>query len=80
MKEDSDEDEKTTLISYMNKIDSGCSNHMTSDKEKFEDIGPYNSGCVKFGNDMPCVIKGKGTIQLTDKITCDNVYRIERLN
>ena len=43
MKEDSGEDEKTRLISYVNKsdqwiIDSGCSNHMTSDK--FEDIGP----------------------------------------
>ena len=46
---------------------------MTSDKEKFEDIGPYNGGFVKFGNDIPCVIKGKGTIQLTDKITCKNV-------
>ena len=39
MKEDSDEDEKTALISYVNKSDrwkiySGCSNHMTSDKEK----------------------------------------------
>ena len=46
MKEDFDEDEKTTLIdSYVNKsdrwiVDSGCSNHMTGDKDKFEDIGP----------------------------------------
>ena len=45
MKEDSNEDEKTTLISYVNKtnkwiIDSGCSNHMTGNKVKFEDIGP----------------------------------------
>ena len=46
MKEDYDEDEKTTLISYVNKsdrwiIDSGCSNHITSDRSKFEDIEPY---------------------------------------
>ena len=47
---------------------------MTGDKDKFEDIGPYKGGCVKFGNDNPCIVKGKGTIQLTDKIKCDNVY------
>ena len=67
MKEDSDEDEKTELISYVNKsnrwiINSGCSNHMTGDRDKFEDIGPYKGGCVKFGNDIPCVVKGKGSI------------------
>ena len=40
MKEDSDEDEKIALISFVNKsdrwiIDSGCSNHMTSYRSKF---------------------------------------------
>ena len=43
MKEYSDEDEKTTLISHVNKsdlqiIDSGCSNHINGDKSKFETI------------------------------------------
>ena len=61
-------------------IDSGCSNHMTGDKEKIEDIGPYNGGCVKFCNDIPCLIKDKGTIQLTDKIKCENVYWVEGHN
>ena len=47
MKEYFDEDEKTYLISYVNKSDrwindSRCSNHMIGDKDKFEDIGPYN--------------------------------------
>ena len=47
MKEDSDEDEKTTLILYIKKndrwiISSGYSNHMTSDNDKFEDTGQYN--------------------------------------
>ena len=53
---------------------------MTGDKNKFENIGPYKIGCVKFGNDIPCVVKGKGTIQLTDKIKCDNVYWVEGVN
>lgn len=85
MKEDSNEDEKTSLISYVNKndiwiIDSGCSNHMIGDKDKFENIGPYKGECVKFGNDIPFIVKGKGTIQLDDKITCDNIYWVEGLN
>ena len=73
MKEDFDEDEKTTLIYYVNKsdrliIDSECSNHMTIDKGKIEDIGPYNGGCIKFGNSILFVRKDKGKIQLTNKI------------
>ena len=84
MKEDSGEDDKTTLISYVNKsdrwiIDSGFSNHMTGDRYKFGDIGPHKGGCVKFSNDIPYVVKGKGTIQLTDKIKCDNVYWVKGL-
>ena len=43
MKDDSDEDEATILISYVWKsdrwiIDSGCSHHMTGDKSKFETL------------------------------------------
>ena len=42
MKDESNEDEKTTLITYVNKndkciIDSGCSHHMIGDKSKFID-------------------------------------------
>ena len=60
-----DEDEKFYLISYVSKsdrwiIDSGCSNYMIGDRSKFEDIGPYKSGCDMFGNDVPCLVKGKG--------------------
>ena len=85
MKDDFDENEKTALISYVNKsdrwiVDSGCFNHMTSDKDKFEDILPYKGGCIKFHNDIPSVGKGKGTIQLIEKITCDNIYWVEGLN
>ena len=40
MKDESDEDEATTLMNFVNKndnwiIDSRCSHHMTKDKSKF---------------------------------------------
>ena len=47
---------------------------MTSDKETNEDIGPYNGGCIKFGNSIPFVRKSKGTIQLTNKIIHVTIY------
>ena len=52
---------------------------MTCDRNKFEDIGPYKGGYIKFGNDIPCIVKGKGAIQLIEKIKCDNVYWVEGL-
>ena len=39
---------------------------MIGDKSKFETIGPYKSSFVKFGNCVPCLVKGKGSIQLID--------------
>ena len=47
---------------------------MTRDRNKFEHIGPYKGGYAKFGNDIPRVLNGKVTIQLIEKIRCDNVY------
>ena len=68
MKDDSDEDEATALVSYVNKsdkwiIDSGCSYHMSGDKSKFITLYYYNGNSVIFGNDAPCLIKGKGSIK-----------------
>ena len=64
MKDDSGEDEKISLILYVSKgdrwkIDRGFSHHMTSDKSKFETLEYYEGSCVKFGNDAPCLVKGK---------------------
>ena len=46
-------------------IDSGCSHHMTGDKTKFENFEDYDGGSVRFGNNEPCCIKGRGRISLT---------------
>ena len=68
IKDDSNEHEATTLISYVNKsdrwiIDSGCSHHMNGDKSKFITLEYYNGNSVRFGNDAPSQIKGKGSIR-----------------
>ena len=85
MKDQSDEEEPTALVTCMNKnyrwiIDSGCSHHMTGDKSKFVNFTQYDGNSVRFGNDAPCQIKGKGSIKLTEKISCDNAYYVEGLN
>ena len=59
------------LVSHISKndtwiIDSGCSHNMTSEKTKFEHLEHYDSGNVRFGNNKPCCIKGKGCISLTN--------------
>ena len=52
---------------------------MTGDKSKFETFENYNRNSVRFGNDAPCLVRGKGSIKLTDKIICDNAYYVEEL-
>ena len=53
---------------------------MTSDKRMFETFEYYDGNCVKFGNDEPYLVKGKGCIKLNERITCDNAYFVEGLN
>ncbi|GJS23761.1 cellulose synthase A catalytic subunit 3 [UDP-forming]-like protein [Tanacetum coccineum] len=43
-------------------LDTGASNHMTGDKEKFCDLNETVQGYVKFGNETKVRIEGKGTI------------------
>jgi hypothetical protein len=52
---------------------------MTGDKDKFETLNQCKGGYVKFGNDSPCLIKGNGLINLTNKIRCDDVYWVDDL-
>ena len=52
----------------------------TSDRSKFSILETYDGNSVKFGNDAPCLVKGKEFVILTDKITCDNTEYGEGLN
>ena len=85
MNDESNEDDATALVSCVNKndrwiIDSGCSHHITRDKIKFINLDCYDGNNVRFGNDAPCLIKGKVSIKLIDKILCENAYYFEGLN
>ena len=86
VKDESDnEEDKMALISYVSKNDtwiihSGCSHHMSGDKTKFEHMEHYDGGSVRFRNNEPCCIKGKGHISLTNELICDNIYWVEGLN
>ena len=85
IKDESDEDEATILVNFMNKndrwiINSGCSNHMTGYKSKFITLNCYDGNSVRFGNDALCLIKGKCSIKLTTKISCENSYYVEGVN
>jgi hypothetical protein len=61
-------------------IDSGCSNHMTGDKDKFLSISKRKIGNVTFGNDEPGKIKGKGMVSLSNgKGKSQNVLLVDGL-
>lgn len=84
IKDGSDEQryEEKALISHINTndswiIDSGCSHHMTGDKHNFVMLEDYDGGYVRFGNDAPCLVRGKGSITLIDKARCNDVYWVE---
>ena len=75
----SDEEGKMALISHVSKndtwiIDSGCSHHMTGDKTKFDHFEDYDGGSVRFSNNEPCYIKGRGRISLTKELISNNAY------
>lgn len=39
----------------------------------------YDSGFVKLGNDVPCPVKGRGSLILNEKIRCDDGYWVQGL-
>lgn len=48
-------------------LDNGASNHMSEDKCYFSFVDDSISGKVRFGDDSRIDIKGKGTIEFTDR-------------
>eukprot|EP00253_Pinus_taeda_P033589 PITA_33589 len=60
-------------------IDSGCSKHMTGDKEKLQSYSALEKEKVSFGNDTPALIKGKGSVQLKEKVKAGNVMYVDGL-
>ena len=49
---------------------------MIGDNCKFTTFNHYARNNVRFDNDAPCLIKGKGSINLKEKITCDDAYYV----
>ena len=52
---------------------------MNGDKTKFEHMKHYDGGSVRFGNNEPFCIKGKGRISLTKELICDYACWVEGL-
>jgi hypothetical protein len=48
-------------------VDSGCSKHMTGDKDRFLTLKKERDGSISFGNDNSARIIGKGTVKLGSK-------------
>jgi len=60
--------------------DSGCSKHMTGDKEKLQSYSVVEKERnVSFGNDTPALIKGKGSVLLKEKVKAGNVMYVDGL-
>ena len=64
-------------------LDNGASNHMTGDKEKFQELDETIAGKVRFGDGRSVEIKGKGSIIFSckngEQWTLEGVYYIPSL-
>jgi transposase InsO family protein len=59
-------------------VDSGCSKHMTGDRDMFLTLRKERDGSVSFGNDDSTKIIGKGTVRIGNKNTkAENVLLVE---
>ena len=53
-------------------VDSGCSKHITGDKNRFVDLKKENDGSVTFGNNKIAKILGRGIVSLVNKDANDS--------
>ena len=52
---------------------------MSSDRSKFYKVEAYDGGMVKFDNNSPCTVIGKGIVALNESTNCEDVYLVEGL-
>jgi hypothetical protein len=60
-------------------LDSGCSRHMTGEKERFTSLSQHKSGTVTFGDDSKGEIIGKGIIGNPNSSCIKDVYLVDGL-
>ncbi len=60
-------------------LDSGCSRHMSGDKEQFLSLTAFQGGHVTFGDNSKGLIKGVGKVGKSLSQAIDNVYYVEGL-
>ena len=60
-------------------MDSGCSKHMTGNKEDFKTLELKDGGDVTFGDNSKGKIKGKGVIGKNDSTSIQNVLFVQGL-
>ena len=60
-------------------LDSGCSRHMTGDKEEFITLEEKKGGVVTFGDNGKGQIMGLGKVRITPSIFIDNVLYVDGL-
>ncbi|XP_059073266.1 uncharacterized protein LOC131874064 [Cryptomeria japonica] len=60
-------------------LDSGCSHHMTGDRNKFLHFENFDGGFVRFGDNSGAFVRGKGTLLLNDDTPIHDVYFVEGL-
>ncbi|TYK19521.1 Retrovirus-related Pol polyprotein from transposon TNT 1-94 [Cucumis melo var. makuwa] len=58
-------------------IDSGCTNHMTHDKELFKELKPTNITKVRIGNEDYISVKGKGTIVIASCKANQDIFKVK---
>ena len=47
-------------------IDSGCTNHMTDDKDLFRELRSTNTSRVRIGNGEYITVEGKGIVAISN--------------
>ncbi|XP_049405169.1 uncharacterized protein LOC125868582 [Solanum stenotomum] len=60
-------------------LDSGCSNHMTGDKNLFKSVAEYRGGSIRFGDNSKGTVIEIGTITFNDACDITNVYLVTGL-